>query len=297
MRSALGKAIRPLARSLAKPLRRLTGRDHPMVAVVRLAGVISAMPTPGRGSLNLAGLAEPLERAFSLGGVKAVALAVNSPGGSPVQSALIHKRIRALAAEKELPVFAFAEDVAASGGYWLATAADEIYADENSILGSIGVVSAGFGFTGVIEKLGVERRLYTEGDNKAMLDPFLPEDPEDVARLHAIQKDIHDSFKALVRERRGDKLPKRNVNRLFTGDVWTGPKALELGLIDGLGDMRGVLRERFGDKVKLRVFGPRQGWLQRRFGITAPPRSDPADWATALLDTALARAHWSRFGL
>ncbi len=289
MRTALGKATRPL--------RRLTGRGHPVDAVVRLAGVISAMPMPGRGAFSLTALAEPLERAFSLGGVKAVALAINCPGGSPVQSALIHKRVRALAAEKEVPVLAFAEDVAASGGYWLATAADEIYADQNSILGSIGVVSAGFGFTGMIEKLGVERRLHTEGENKAMLDPFQPEDPEDVARLHAIQKDIHDSFKALVRERRGDKLPKRNVNRLFTGDVWTGPKALELGLIDGLGDMRGVLRARFGDKVKLRVFGPRQGWLQRRFGITAPAPPDPADWATALLDTALARAHWSRFGL
>ena len=290
-----------LIHAVAGRARKLARQDHPRVSVVRLSGVISGTSSPGRGGLNLTALAGPIEAAFRLRDVKAVALAINSPGGSPVQSALIHRRIRALADEKNVPVYAFAEDVAASGGYWLAVAADQVYADRNSIIGSIGVISAGFGFTGLIEKLGIERRLYAQGDNKSMLDPFQPEKPEDVERLHAIQKEMHESFKALVKTRRGERLPKRKDKQLFNGDVWTGNKALDLGLIDGIGDLRGVMREKFGDKVKFKVFGPRQGWLQRRFGLSTRaegwPAANPSDWADNLIDAAIARAHWARFGL
>jgi signal peptide peptidase SppA len=271
------------------PLARLRGM--PVVAVVRLAGVIGSLG-PWRGGLSLAGLAATLERAFALGGIKAVALAINSPGGSPVQSSLIAARIRALASEKKLPVFAFAEDVAASGGYWLATAGDEIYADESSIVGSIGVISSGFGFPELLQRMGVERRVHTAGSRKAMLDPFRPESPEDVARLEALQREIHDSFKAQVRRRRGPRL-KADDDTLFSGEFWSGKRALELGLIDGIGDMRSVLRDRFGDKVQLRLIGSQRGWLMRRLRLTTAPD----DWARDLIGAVEERALWARFGL
>ncbi len=271
------------------PIARLPGT--PVVAVVRLAGVIGA-PGPWRGGLSLAALAPTLERAFALGGIKAVALAINSPGGSPVQSALIAGRVRALAAEKRLPVFAFAEDVAASGGYWLATAADEIFADPASIIGSIGVISSGFGFHELLQRLGVERRVHTAGSRKSMLDPFRPEAPEDVARLEALQRDIHDGFKGHVRERRGARL-KADDDLLFSGEFWTGRRALELGLIDGLGDLRSVMRARYGDKVRLRLVGGQRGWLMRRLRLDASSR----DWARDLIAAAEERALWARFGL
>ncbi len=269
-------------------IERLRGR--PIVAVVRLTGVIGPLG-PWRGGLSLAGLAPALERAFSLGGIKAVALAVNSPGGSAVQSSLIAKRIRALAAEKKLPVFAFAEDVAASGGYWLATAGDEIFADESSIIGSIGVISAGFGFQELLQRLGVERRIHTAGARKSMLDPFRPENAEDIARLEALQRDIHDGFKAQVRNSRGAHL-KGDDDMLFSGEFWTGRRALELGLIDGIGDLRSVMRARFGEKVRFRVVGAPAGWLRRRLGLGAPE-----EWARDLLAAAEERALWARFGL
>ena len=275
--------------------RRLLRRDHPVVAVLRLAGVISSAPYPRRGTLNLAALAPSLETAFKLRNLKAVALAINSPGGSPVQSALIHRRIRALAEEKEVPVYAFAEDVAASGGYWMALAADRIYADQNTIVGSIGVISAGFGFTGLLDKLGVERRLYKQGDNKTLLDPFLPEQEDDVARLHLIQKEMHESFKAVVKARRGDRLVKRKDKQLFSGDIWTGARAVDLGLIDGLGDLRAVMRESYGENVKLRVVGRRDGWVMRRLGLQSAP--DLRDLGEAMLAALEDRAHWTRFGL
>ena len=268
----------------------------PVVAVVRLAGVIGRVG-PWRGGLSLGGLAPALERAFKLWNLKAVALAVNSPGGSPVQSALIASRIRALASENGVPVFAFAEDVAASGGYWLACAADEIYADENSIVGSIGVMSGGFGFVDLIKRAGVERRLHVAGERKTLLDPFLDEKPDDVARLKAIQQDIHESFKAMVRQRRGSRLKARE-EELFSGEFWTGRRALELGLIDGLGDLRTTLRQRFGEDVKLRsVFG-RPRWWRRRFGFAgADAETDPADWAARVLAAIEERLLWGRFGL
>jgi serine protease SohB len=266
----------------------------PVVAVVRLSGVIGQLGPWHRG-LSLATLAAPIERAFKLRHLKAVALAVNSPGGSPVQSALIARRIRALAAEKEVPVLAFAEDIAASGGYWLACAADEIFADESSIIGSIGVVSAGFGFPDLLSRLGVERRLHTSGERKAMLDPFLREQPDDVERLKGIQRDIHGSFQAMVDECRGDRL-KAPPEELFSGEFWTGRRALELGLIDGIGDLRGVMRERFGDKVKLRSVGAARPWWCRRLGF-AHGAAESADWAAGALAAVEERFFWGRFGL
>src|SRR5580658_3774537 len=220
-------------------------RDQPVVPVVRLTGVIG-FGTPLRPGLSLAGVARMLDKAFAMPNAPAVALAINSPGGSPVQSHLIFRRIRELAEEKKRKVIVFVEDAAASGGYMIACAGDEIVADPHSIVGSIGVVGGSFGFTKLIEKIGIERRLYTSGDHKAMLDPFLPEDPGDVERLKKLQRDIHDSFIALVKARRGGKLTGPE-NDLFSGEYWTGVRGLELGLVDALGDFRGVLRERFGD--------------------------------------------------
>lgn len=259
-----------IAPFLPAPLRKRVAPDwtpRPVVAVVRLSGIIGPSQ-PLRGGLNLAGVAAALEAAFSMKNAKAVALIVNSPGGSPVQSSLIYKRIRALAEEKSLPVYAFAEDVAASGGYMIACAADEIYADESSVVGSIGVVSAGFGFTGLIEKLGVERRVHTSGESKAMLDPFQPEKPEDVARLEALQEEVHENFKALVRKARGDRL-KTDDPAIFSGAFWAGAGALERGLIDGLADLRSHMRGLYGDKVKLRLVVQRAPWWRPGGGISS----------------------------
>jgi signal peptide peptidase SppA len=286
----------PFQKFLARlPFARLAN-PPPVVAVVRLSGVIGRMG-PWRGGLSLGGLAPALGRAFRLWNLKAVALAVNSPGGSPVQSALIAGRIRALASENAVPVLAFAEDVAASGGYWLACAADEIYADPNSIVGSIGVMSGGFGFADLIKRIGVERRLHVAGERKTLLDPFLDEKPDEVARLEAIQRDIHESFKAMVRERRGSRL-KASEDELFSGEFWTGRRALELGLIDGLGDMRSVLRQRFGEDVKLRLVSGRARWWPRRLGFArADAGTDLADFAGRALAWVEERLMWGRFGL
>jgi signal peptide peptidase SppA len=276
------------------------GRRPANVAVVRLQGVIGAAG-PALGSrINLASVAARLEAAFKMKNLSAVALIINSPGGSPVQSAQIARRVRLLAAEHEVPVYAFAEDVAASGGYMLALAADEIFADAASIVGSIGVVSGGFGFPEALSRLGIERRLYTTGERKAMLDPFSPEKPGDVARLREIQADIHTYFKDLVRERRGDRL-KAPEETLFTGDIWTGREALPLGLIDGIGDLKAVMRERYGEDVKLKLVTERKGFLKRRLGLTSARLPDlqdlPASFADELIDAAERRLAWARFGL
>ena len=222
--------------------------DIPVVPVVRLTGIIG-FSTPLRPGLTLASVAKPLERAFAWPRGRAVALLINSPGGSAVQSHLVFQRIRQLAAEKDRPVIAFVEDVAASGGYMIACAADEIFADPSSIVGSIGVIGATFGFTKLIEKIGVERRIYTSGVNKAMLDPFLPENPEHVARLKSIQEDIHAAFIDLVKSRRGGKL-KDAEEGLFSGEYWAAQKGIEYGLVDRIGDLRSTLRERYGEKVE-----------------------------------------------
>lgn len=257
-------------------------KNDPSVAVIRLSGMIG---TSGRGALNDASLAPVIEKAFTKGKPSAVALEVNSPGGSPVQSSLIGARIRRLADEKNIPVIAFVEDVAASGGYWLAAAADEIYADPSSVVGSIGVISASFGVHELMEKNGVERRVYTAGNSKSMLDPFKPEKAEDVARLKELLEDIHVNFKEHVQTRREGKLV--SDRDLFTGEIWLARKAIEVGLIDGIGHLKPHLQERFGKKVKLRRYGVKKGFLNR-FGAQ-------------IVDDALhgieERAQFARFGL
>src|ERR1700720_2299025 len=239
-------------------------RGAAVVPVVRLSGLIGAV-TPLRPGMSLAGVARTLERAFAMKNAKAVALVINSPGGSPVQSRQIYVRIRQLAAEKKLPVLVFVEDVAASGGYMIACAGDEIFCDPSSILGSIGVVGGAFGFQDLIKKIGVERRLYTAGEHKAMLDPFLPENPEDVARVKALQREIHAIFIALVKQSRGGRL-KGADDVLFTGEYWAGETSVSLGLADGIGDIRSTLRARYGDKVQMPVIAPSTGLLSGLFG-------------------------------
>ena len=267
--------------------------DIPIVPVVRLSGVIG-VGTPLRPGLMLSTVARALDRAFATRNAKAVALVINSPGGSPAQSHLILRRIRQLAEEKSLPVLAFIEDVGASGGYMLACAADEIICDQYSIVGSIGVVGGSFGFPKLMEKLGVERRLYTSGDSKAMLDPFLPEKPEDVKRIKAIQKDIHGHFIALVKQRRGAKLNGADKT-LFSGEFWTAQTAIELGLADKLGDLRSELRARYGDKVRMPLIAPERGWLSRKIpGLSLGKTPGLADDLVSALE---ARALWSHYGL
>lgn len=271
--------------------------DIPVVPVVRLSGVIG-MGTPLRPGLMLATAARSLERAFATRNARAVALVINSPGGSPTQSHLILRRIRQLAAEKKIPVLAFIEDVGASGGYMIACAADEIICDQYSIVGSIGVVGGSFGFPKLMDKLGIERRIYTSGERKVMLDPFEPEKPEDVKRIKAIQKDIHGHFIALVKERRGDKL-KGPDKTLFSGEFWTADGAIELGLADSIGDLRSTLRARFGDKVRMPLISADRGLFGRKAaGISlADALGNRAGFADELLSTLEARAQWSRFGL
>jgi serine protease SohB len=268
--------------------------DVPVVPVVRFSGVIGAA-VPLRPGLSLATTARTIERAFKVRNARAVALIINSPGGSPAQSHLIFQRIRQLAAEKTIPVFAFIEDIGASGGYMLACSADEIVADVYSLVGSIGVVGGSFGFEKLIDKLGIERRLYTSGERKAMLDPFLPEKPEDVKRLKAIQKDIHERFIALVKERRGGRL-KGTDKTLFSGEFWTAANALELGLIDNIGDLRSFLRSRYGDKVRTPLISAEKSWLGRRL-----PGLGKVELPSGLADEAISaleeRAIWSRYGL
>lgn len=234
-------------------------KKPPLVSVLRLNGMIAS---GGRGgSLNDAGLAPLIERAFSRGKPKAVALVINSPGGSPAQSSLIAARIRRLADEKDIKVYAFVEDLAASGGYWLASAADEIWVDQNSIVGSIGVISASFGFHDLIERYGVERRVYTAGKSKAMLDPFRPENPDDVKRLKDLQEQIHATFIDQVKQGRGDRLDDKTD--LFTGDIWVGQRAVDVGLADGVGHAAAKLKELFGDKVRFRDYGQKRSIFQR----------------------------------
>ncbi|WP_406639968.1 S49 family peptidase [Amycolatopsis sp. WGS_07] len=264
------------------------GDRKDVVAVVKLHGVITPTPSPlARGAINLGAVESALTRAFAHDRLKAVALQINSPGGAPTQSGLVAERIRQLADEKGVPVLAFAEDVAASGGYWLACAADEIYAHRTSMVGSIGVISGGFGFTGLLERFGIERRLHTAGANKSRLDPFSPEKPEDVEWLKNMHSQLHELFVEWVKERRGDRLT--DSTDLFTGDVWLGQKAVDLGLVDGLGSLREIVRERYPD-AEITVAEPKKPLLAR-LGIGAPAA------ASALLDAVTTKAAWSRFGL
>jgi signal peptide peptidase SppA len=274
-------------------------RGAAIVPVVRLSGVIGAV-TPLRPGMTLAGVAKMLERAFATRNAKAVALVINSPGGSPVQSRQIYLRIRQLATEKKLPVLVFVEDVAASGGYMLACAGDEIFCDPSSILGSIGVVGGSFGFQELIRKIGIERRLYTAGEHKAMLDPFLPENPDDVARVKALQREIHAIFIALVKQSRGTRL-KGAEDVLFSGEYWAGETSVSFGLADAIGDIRSTLRARYGDKVQMPVIAPPTGLLAglmgRKSGAgTAVALDGLAGLPDELISALETRAIWAKFG-
>jgi signal peptide peptidase SppA len=271
---------------------------RPFVPVLRFHGPIG-MATPLRPGLTLAAYARAIEKAFSASKLSAVAVIVNSPGGSPVQSNLLFTRIRQLANENQKRVYVFCEDVAASGGYFLAIAGDEIYADPSSIVGSIGVVSRSFGFVDLLEKIGVDRRVYTAGVNKNQLDPFLPEDKDDVARLKAIQQDVHDVFIGLVKERRLGKLKAPDAE-LFSGAFWSAAKAAEFGLVDGITDIRSKMRALFGDKVRLKVIEAEKSGLLSRLrkapGVLGAPSVGLA-FADDLVSALETRTLWSRFGL
>src|ERR1700716_1454177 len=274
-------------------------RGVPVVPVVRLSGVVGAV-TPLRPGMSLTGVAKMLERAFATKNAKAVALMINSPGGSPVQSRQIYLRIRQLAAEKKLPVLVFVEDVAASGGYMIACAGDEIFCDPSSIMGSIGVVGGSFGFQELIKKVGVERRLYTAGEHKAMLDPFLPENPDDVARVKALQREIHAIFIALVKRSRGTRLNGAE-DVLFSGEYWAGETSVSLGLADAIGDLRSTLRTRYGHKVQMPVIAPPTGLLAglmgRKSGAgTAVALDGLAGLPDELISALETRAIWTKFG-
>ena len=286
--------------SLAKLVPQRWRRGAALVPVVRLSGTIGAV-TPLRPGMSLAGVAKILERAFAMKNAKAVAVVINSPGGSPVQSRLIYLRIRQLAAEKKLPVLVFVEDVAASGGYMIACAGDEIFCDPSSILGSIGVVGGSFGFQELIKKIGVERRLYTAGEHKATLDPFLPENPDDVARLKTIQREIHATFIALVKQSRGARL-KGSDDFLFSGEYWAGETSVSLGLADGIGDLRTILRARYGDKVRTPVVAPPTGLLSNLLGRkpgagTSALRDGLSGLPDGMISSLEERAIWAKFGL
>jgi len=291
--------MKPAERLAALPLppalKRRLPDGGPVVAVVTLHGVITPTPPPlSRGAINLAAVESALTRAFDTDALQAVALVVNSPGGSPTQSALVADRIRGLADEKGVPVLAFCEDLAASGGYWLACAGDEIFAHPTSLVGSIGVVSGGFGLDGLLERYGVQRRLYTAGENKARLDPFLPEREDDVAWLRGMQDELHAMFVDWVRLRRGERLGAEAD--LFTGEVWTGARAHELGLVDGLGTLRGVLAQRYPDAEIVGV-EPKKSLLAR-LGAGGPATATRGPSAAAsVLEAIEQRAAWSRFGL
>ncbi|MHB1104389.1 MAG: S49 family peptidase [Devosia sp.] len=267
--------------------KRLFGRGGPVIPVVRLQGVIAAVQRPGR--LDIAGVGPLLQRAFAIKSAPAVAIVVNSPGGSPVQSRLISKRIRDLADEHDKKVLVFVEDAAASGGYFIAVAGDEVIADPSSIVGSIGVIFAGFGFVEAIGKLGIERRVHTAGKSKSTLDPFLPEKPSDIERIEQLELDVHQVFINWVKLRRGDKL-KGTDDELFTGEYWSGMRGLGLGLVDAIGDLHQVLRERYGKDVSLKLIEPKRGLISLpSLGFSALTR----DAVTAVEDRAL----WSRLGL
>ena len=290
----IGEALRAL-------LPQIWHKSHPLVPVIRLTGPIGLPPSPFRQSLSLALVAGALGAAFRLKRAQAVAIIVNSPGGSPVQSTLIFKRIRALAEEHEKQVHVFVEDVAASGGYLIALAGDEIIADPSSVVGSIGVISAGFGFDRAIDKLGVDRRVYTAGDRKLSLDPFQPEKPDDVRRLKALQKDVHETFIDLVKTRRGSRLDGTD-KMLFSGEFWSGKKAVDLGLVDRLGDLRSHLHDVYGENVRLvPVPAGRRGLFGRRGGVGGMEKPDLNGLgygaAAGLLAAAEDRALWARYGM
>lgn len=277
---------------ITRSLSWIKGERAPVVPVVPLRGVIGQAGAFRRG-LSVDTVGPLLSRAFRVKRAEAVAIIINSPGGSPVQSSLIAARIRQLSDENELPVLAFCEDVAASGGYWLAAAADEIFVDRSSIVGSIGVISSGFGFTEAIKKLGIQRRMHTAGDNKSFLDPFSPENKKDVARLKSIQGDMHETFRNYVTERRGDKLP--DDPEVFSGAFWTGAKAIDMGLADEIGEIRQVLHGKFGDKVRTPIIKADRSWFARRFGGVSVGANDVSMMADSVVAAVEDRFMWDRY--
>jgi signal peptide peptidase SppA len=287
--------VRGVTDKLAARLPKGRGHGGPVVAVVKLHGVITPTPSPlSRGTININTVESALTRAFEHERLKAVALAINSPGGAPTQSALVGERIRELAKRRDVPVLAFCEDVAASGGYWLACAADEIYAHSSSLVGSIGVVTAGFGLNGLLERVGVERRVYTAGAHKVRLDPFRPEKDEDVEWLKSLQTQLHDQFVGWVKDRRGDRL--NSEDDLFTGEIWTGNRAAELGLIDGVGNLREVIAERYPD-AEVSVAEPKRPLLARLGLGGAAVGLSATDRIMGAMEAMEIKATWSRFGL
>ena len=272
--------------------------DKAVIAVVRLKGVIAPSTGGVRKSLNLETLEPQLKKAFSIGNIKAVALVINSPGGSPVQSQLIADRIRQLASKNDTPVIAFCEDAAASGGYWLACAADEIYASPASIIGSIGVVSSGFGFPDLLSKIGVERRVYTAGTSKAMLDPFQPEKEADVSHLKSLQAQLHDHFISYIKSRRGGKITAPD-DEVFTGAFWSGSTALELGLIDAIGNLHQVMAQKFGQDYRLVTMSAKSNFslLSALSSSASPKETMMGDATDAVINKLDERSWWSRLGL
>ncbi len=273
----------------------LTGKSKPVIPVVRMQGTISTSSPMRTNTLNLASVALNLEKAFSQSNAPAVAILVNSPGGAPTQSHFIYQRIRHLAEEHETKVLVFVEDVAASGGYMIALAGDEIFVDPNSIVGSIGVVSSGFGFVDAIAKLGIERRVYTAGANKSMLDPFVPEKAEDVEYLKKLQLELHDSFIGMVKERRGNTLTTEE--ELFDGKFWVGSHAVNLGLADHIGELRTVIKDRYGEKAKLKLIGSEPTFFKKKLGVKLSVDDLAADLGHGIISAATERLMWSKYGL
>ena len=264
--------------------------NKPNIAVIRLQGVISDSSFGKQDTISLNNMNPLIEKAFKLSKLSAVCLLINSPGGSPVQSELVAKRIRALADEKDVPVYSFIEDVGASGGYWLACAGDEIYASRSSVVGSIGVVSSGFGFHEAIAKLGVERRIYTAGKNKSVLDAFSPAKDSDIKLLKELQEDVHKHFIDAIKESRGDKLKEKD-SFLFTGEFWTGSRAAEYGLIDGIDDMYNFINSKFGDNVNVKIISPKMSWIKSKLGVSGPNIADD------ILSGLETKSLYSKFGL
>ncbi len=263
----------------------------PMISLIKLSGIISPEGRLGsRNNLNLNDISDSLTKAFNFKNVKAVALLINSPGGSPVQSSLISNRIRELSFEKEIPVYAFIEDVAASGGYWLSCAADKIYAIESSIVGSIGVISSGFGAVEAIKRLGIERRVYTQGKNKGMLDPFLPEKKEDIEQIKNIQKDLHEQFIGWIKKRRGKRI-KAPDEKIFNAGIWSGRQAKDLGLVDEIGDYYSVMKKKFGKDIKFKDFSKKQSWIKQKFFSN----SKGADMLNNFLNIIEEKLIWSKY--
>ena len=265
-------------------------KKKPVIPHVRLTGIIGSVGRFKQG-IDLAGQQAILKKAFSYKKSKHIAISINSPGGSPVQSHLIYSYIRQLANKNKMKVIFFAEDVAASGGYFIACAGDEIYANSSSIVGSIGVISASFGFKELIKKIGIERRVYTAGKNKSTLDPFVEEKEEDVKRIKNLQLDLHADFIKVVKESRGNKLKDPEKNNIFTGEFWSGSKALKLGLVDGIGNLDQVLKEKFGENVIIKRFEKQKGFLAKKFSSSLDSQIEK------MIDNLEERNLWQKFGL